>query len=179
MNIIKNKKRVKGDGESRTPKINIVDIAVILVFVFLVLVAIEYFTSVSIFDKNEPEKLIEYTLEFDGVNSTLVQSISTGDTARGNIGSNSFGTVKSVDIQPQVKYIYDPATQSIVAKELPLDAYGQRPVKLIVTLQASAAYSNELGYTVNGTRISVGTPVSISFDGFSGNGNCVAIKTVQ
>ena len=59
MNIIKNKKRVKGDGESRTPKINIVDIAVILVFVFLVLVAIEYFTSVSIFDKNEPEKLIQ------------------------------------------------------------------------------------------------------------------------
>ena len=64
MNIIKNKKRVKDDGEARTPRINIIDIAVILVFVFLVLIAVEYFTSISIFSRDEPEKLIEYTLEF-------------------------------------------------------------------------------------------------------------------
>ena len=179
MNIMKNKKRVKTNGESRAPKINIVDIAVILVFVFLVLIAIEYFTAISIFDENEPEKLIEYTLEFDGISNTLAQGIAAGDIARGNIGSNSFGTVKSVSTQPQVKYIYDPGTQSIVAKELPLNAYGERPVKLIVILQASAAYSEELGYTVNGTRISVGTPVSVSFGGFSGTGNCVSVKTQQ
>lgn len=179
MNIIKNKKRVKDDGEIRTPRINIIDIAVILVFVFLVLIAVEYFTSVSIFGKDEPEKLIEYTLEFDGVNSALAQSIAVGDVARGNIGSNSFGNVKSVEVQPQVKYIYDPETQGIVAKELPLDAYGQRPMRLVITLQASAAYSEELGYTVNGTRISIGTPVNVSFDGFSGSGNCIAIQNVQ
>lgn len=179
MNIIKNKKRVKHDGETRLPKINIIDIAVIVVLIFLVLVAVEYFTPISIFNRDEPEKVIEYTLEFDGVSSALAQSITAGDTARGSIGANSFGTVKAVDTQPQMKYIYDPATQSIVAKELPLDAYGQRPVKLIVTLQASAAYSENMGYTVNGTRISIGTPVSVSFDGFSGNGNCIDIKNVQ
>lgn len=179
MNIMKNKRRVKRDGEPRMPKINIIDIAVIVVLVFLVLVAVEYFTPISIFNTGEPEKTIEYTLEFDGVDSALVQSITKGDIARGNIGSNAFGTVKAVDIQPQMKYIYDPETQSIVAKELPLDAYGQRPVKFTVTLQASAAYSEEMGYTVNGTRISVGTPVSINFDGFSGNGNCISINKVQ
>lgn len=179
MNIMKNKKRLKGDDETRKPRINIIDIAVIVVFVFLALLAVEYFTSISIFNKNEPEKLIEYTLEFDGVSSELAQSIATGDMARGNIGSGSFGTVKSVTTQPQVKYIYDPATKSIVAKELPLDAYGQRPVKLVITLQASAVYTEELGYAVNGTRISIGTPVNVSFEGFSGNGNCVSIQNVQ
>ncbi|MBQ9079820.1 MAG: DUF4330 domain-containing protein [Clostridia bacterium] len=178
MQYIKPKKRGHDDGDARSVRINIVDIALIIVLVFLVLVAIEYFTSFSFFGNAGSSQTIEYTVEFDGVSSAMANSIAVGDTALGSVGTQSLGTVSSVKIEPQVKYIYDPASGGIVQRALPADAAGNTPVKLCVTLQVKATYKAGAGYTVNGNRISVGSPVNLSFDGFSGGGSCVSIYGV-
>ena len=179
MKYIKNKPK-QHETEARLRKINIVDIAVIAVVIFLVLVAIEYFTDFSFFGRDGHKQMIEYTLEFENVDADMAESIKEGDIAHGFGGSDDMGQVTVVKILPQVVYVYDPETQQMVARELPaVDDARKAPVTLCITVRADALYKSGNGYTVGGHRISIGLPLDITFDGFSGAGQCTAIYGVD
>ena len=121
-----------------------------------------------------------YTVEFENVDAAMAESIMTGDTARGAGGIGKMGEVVVVKTSVQTAYVYDPETQSMVAREFPSpDGTKSAPVTLRITIRTDAMYKSGSGYTVGGHRISVGSPLSISFDGFSGNGNCIAIYGVN
>ena len=179
MKYIKNKPK-QNESDTKLRKINIVDIAVIAVLVFMVLVSIEYFTDFSFLGNDGRKQQIEYTVEFENVDAGMAESIMTGDTARGAGGVGEMGQVSLVKTVTQIAYVYDPETESMVARELPEDD-GSRtaPVTLRVTVRVEALYKSGNGYTVGGHRISVGSPLDLSFNGFSGSGKCVAIYGVN
>ena len=175
MKYIKNKPR-RDEGEVKSWRINIVDIAIILVLIFIVLVSIEYFTDFSFFGSDGKAQMIEYTVEFEYADKVMADSISAGDDVRGSGGAGDMGKVSLVKVSPQLAYVYDPETAAMVARQLPDSGENDGvPVTLRVTVRVEAVYKAGNGYTAGGQRISVGTPLELSLDGFSGLGNCVAI----
>lgn len=179
MKYIKNKPK-QNDIDAKLRKINIVDIAVVAVLIFMVLVSIEYFTDFSFFGRDGRKQNIEYTVEFENVSAAMAESIASGDTARGAGGIGNMGEATIVKISPQTVYVYDPEAERMVERELPASTGGKAaPVTLRITIRAQALYKSGNGYTVGGHRISVGSPLDISFDGFSGSGRCIAIYGVN
>lgn len=175
MKYIKNKPK-RDESEVKSWRFNIVDIAIILVLVFLVLVSIEYFTDFSFFGSDGKDQMIEYTIEFENANKVMAASVSAGDEAHGSGGAGDMGEVSLVNIAPQLAYVYDPETATMVARELPGSGENDGvPVTFRVTVRVKAVYKAGNGYTAGGQRISVGSPVDLSFEGFSGSGKCIAI----
>lgn len=156
-------------------RINLIDVSVIVVLVLAVLVAVSYFTDFSLFGLGGEKRSISYTVEFDTVSAEPAGSVKSGDGAVSVNGATSMGTVVSANIQPAVDYVYDPESGEIKAVGLPAADGGKAPVKLVVRLDVSADYIVGEGYSVDGKRISVGTPIELNFAGFSGVGNCVAV----
>lgn len=162
-------------GEARARGLNIVDVALIIVILCLVLVAVEYFTSFSLFSIGSRTQVIEYTLEFEGVDYSMAQSVAVGKTVLSSSGHKRLGQVSTVNESTAVTYVYDPSTGALTARELPANSQGMTPVTLRVTVKAEASYREGDGFSVNGVRISIGDSVGVSLDGFSGNGKCVSI----
>lgn len=163
------------DGESRLPGINIIDIVLILALVVLVLFAIEYYTSFSFFGAGEKYQMIEYTVELEYVDRDMLSGIEVGDTVRGADGAGLMGQVSSVEIIPETALVYDPEKGTMTEQQLPASADGTAPVTLAIKVWTKAAYESGNGYTVDGSRISVGSPVELAVDGFSGTGICTSI----
>ncbi len=179
MKYIKNKPK-RDEGEVKSRSINIVDIAIILVLIFLVLVSIEYFTDFSFFGSDGKAQMIEYTVEFENVNKAMAESVYVGDNARGRGGAGEMGRVSLANISPQLVYVYDPENAVMVARELPGSGEEESvPVTFRVTVQVEAVYKAGNGYTAGGQRISVGSPIDLCFDGFSGSGRCVSIYGID
>ena len=174
---MKNMKGTESD-ETRVRRINVVDVALIAVLLCIVLVAVEYFTSFSFLGLGGSTRTIEYTLEFENVDPDMAASVNVGDHAIGLAGYRAVGEVRTTDTSAAVKYVYNPALGSIVARELPANAQNKTPLTLRVTLRTEATYRAGDGFSVNGNRISVGDSLAVSFDGFSGTGRCVSIYSV-
>lgn len=165
---------VEGE-ERRVRRINVIDVALIVVFLCIVLVAIEYFTSFSLLGLGDKTQLLEYTLELEGVDPDMAHSVAAGSRVLASSGYKDMGEVISVSEKPAVMYVYDPAEGALVARELPADAQGKTPVTLYVTVRAEASYREGDGFSVNGVRISIGESISVSLDGLSGTGKCISI----
>lgn len=166
-------------GESRTRlRINALDIIFIAVLLLIVLVAISYFTSFSLFGMGGDKKTIEYTVEFECVNETMADSIRIGDKAFDSSGKSTMGVVTAVSKKPAVRYIYDHESGVLREAELPAAADGSAQVALRVTMRVATDYISGEGLTVNGVRLSVGTPVRVGFTGYYGTGDCVSIYGV-
>ena len=166
-------------AESRVRRINVVDVALIAILLCLILVAVEYFTSFSLFNFGGFTRTVEYTLEFENVDQNMAYSVNTGSYALGVSGYRSIGEIRSVNVSPTVRYVYSPTTGGMVGCELPDGADNKAPVTLRVTLRAEATYRAGDGFSVNGNRISIGDSLNVSFDGYSGTGRCVSIYSVN
>lgn len=168
----------QGSDETRVRRINLVDVALIAVLLCVILVAVEYFTSFSFLNLGGSAQTIEYTLEFECVDPDMAASVRVGDQALGVSGHRAVGEVRAATSLVAVKYIYDPESAGIVARELPADSQNKTPVTLRVTIRTEATYRAGDGFSVNGNRISVGESLAVSFEGFSGTGRCVSIYSV-
>ena len=83
--------------------------------------------------------------------------------------------VKATDT---VKYVYNQELGKAEAVAYPEGGNQKTPRTLRVTVQATADYRAGSGYRVKGTRISVSSPVTLCFSGFTGTGNCISVYVI-
>ncbi len=156
-------------------RINVIDILFILVLVGILLVALSYFTPFSPFNIKTNGQTVEYTLRFEGVDADMADSVRVGDTAFDPTGKVQMGSVTEVKTEPAVQYLFDRESGEMMSAAVPEGGNGKAPVTLNVTLKVEADYAEGEGLTVNGIRLSVGTPIRVGFSGFYGNGSCTSI----
>ena len=167
---IDNENSMKVNAKGRL-RFNIVDFFVVL-FVVLVLVAsVAYFVPeiTERFGTNS-EVEITYVLEFRGVDDDFIANIQSGDNAYEGSQNFSMGTVKSVATEAFTSLEYDNTLGEAILKDHPAKK------TLVITITATAIYTEGEGYTINGERIAVGAKYDIRFPNFAGSAYCTQVK---
>ena len=156
---------------SKYGKFNVVDFFLLLVILAMIAAVVVYVVP-GISEKLTPGRSSEiaFSIEFKGVDSAFITNIKVGDTVY-DAGKNFvLGEVKSVENYASTVLVYDKESGVGVMKEM-----GDLK-NVIVTVRASAAYTDHEGYAINGERIAVGCPYSIRFPQFSGEGYCIEVS---
>lgn len=176
----KNEKTIKSatDGEMSANKkkkggkrFNIIDLLLILIAVALVATLVIYLLP-GITDRISAngETKITYVLEFRGVDDSFIANVQNGDRVYNANQNFNMGVVKSVATDSYSSLVYDQTSGGAVMKDHP------NLKTLIVTVNASAIYTDGEGYSINGERIAVGCKYDIRFPNFTGSAYCTQIK---
>ena len=175
--VIIMEERTGGFGAVKTKrgKFNFVDL-LILVLVVLVLFAVVFVLdpfSMNVFGNAEKTVVLEYTVQFEYVEASLVDNVRLGDEALNAVNKASLGRVNSIrnDILYAEAY-YNSETDEVSMKEYP-DRYN-----LQVTITADAVFEEGKGYHVKGSRIAVGRQYSLMFPDYIGSGYCISMREV-
>ena len=152
-------------------KFNAVDFFVILIVVLAVAALVMYFLpGITERFASDGEAEITYVLEFRGVDSSFIANIQGGDKVY-DAGQNfNMGVVKSVETEPYRTLEYDNVLGEAVMKDHP------EMKTLIITVTASAIYTENEGYSINGERIAVGGKYNVRFPNFTGAAYCTHVK---
>ncbi len=156
-------------------KFNLVDLLFVLLIVgvlFAVVFWLDPF-SLNVFGSAEKNVVLEYTVEIEYVEASLVDNVRLGDEALNAVNKAPMGHVSSVrnDILYAEVY-YDSEEDTVSMKEYP-DRYN-----LQITITADAVFEEGKGYSVMGSRIAVGGAYSLTFPEYAGSGYCVSIREV-
>lgn len=163
-----NAMRINAKGHIR---FNIVDFFVILVVLLVAAASVMYFLP-GVMEKFSSDGSVEitYVLEFRGVDDIFIANIQGGDKVF-DAGQNfNMGNVISVETESYKTLEYD----SLIGEAVMKEHIGKKT--LIITVTASAIYTEGEGYSINGERISVGGIYDIRFPNYSGKAYCTAIK---
>ncbi|MGI6167926.1 MAG: DUF4330 family protein [Eubacteriales bacterium] len=160
-------------------RINALDIIFIIVILLAALFVASFFTPLNIFGSKSEQRTISYTVEIEGIEAGLADSVRGGDLVFDSVSKSAIGVVTAVKKSDMVKYVYNPELGVLEAVVYPQDNDQNTPKTLIITIQATADYRAGSGYRVKGSRISVGSPVTLCFPGFTGTGNCVVVYVVD
>ena len=157
--------------KSREGKFNVVDFFLLLIVLAIIAILVVYFIPgasdrIAATDKTD----ITFTVEFKGVDSDFVANVNAGDTVYDSSKNFMLGTVKAVENYAYTVPVYN---GSEVAEMREVEGLKN----LVVTVTASAVYTDEEGYSVNGERIAVGCAYNISFPHFSGEAYCIELTT--
>ena len=159
-------------------KFNFIDFLILLLIVALVGTLIYAFSPWSQLKRlwTANETSIQYVVEIKGVDAEFITLIENGDSVINSVTKSSLGTVNKIDPPQQSSELY------YAWNEEKLEYQGEMIVvpnkyDIIVYITATAEYKQDVGYTVNGTRIAVGEELSLRFPDFSHNGYCIAIAT--
>ena len=172
----KNKYNSDADGSMKVNvkgrvRFNIVDFFVIL-FVLLVAAALVAYFLPEVTDRfsSNSEVEITYVLEFRGVDDMFIANIKGGDKVYDASQSFNMGKVKTVATESYTTLEYDNTLGEAVMKDHP------NLKTLVITVSASAIYTEGEGYSINGERIAVGGQYNIRFPNFTGTAYCTQIK---
>ncbi len=172
-------KRIADDSAkkkgSRRYRFNFIDLLIILTVLLLVAIGISLFSPVSWIDKisKKDEVRIQYTVEFLGVDESLIEMIKEESLAVDSVSKNSLGRVRAVDAStPYSVLSYDEVNDAGVLSAYP-DKYN-----VLVTIEADAKYESAEGYTINDLRIAVGEKMSLRFPDYAGEGFCISVSVV-
>lgn len=156
--------------KNRRGKFNTIDLVIISLLVIIVALII-ISSSVPEWFSSDSDVTLRYELEVKDVPAELVGNVSVGDKVYTSNTGKLIGSVVSVEnTVPHTVFVYDEASDGIVAKEIP-DRYDVR-----ITVVADARLKDGIGYTVDGQRISVGTRLDLRFPNFLCTGYCITVK---
>ncbi len=172
------RRRDSGENKPLHRRINVLDIIFIIVILLAALFVASFFTPLNIFGSKSEQRTISYTVEIEGVEAGLADSVRNGDVVYDSVSKSAVGVVAAVKKSDMVKYVYNPELGILEAVAYPQDNNQNTPKTLRITIQATADYSAGSGYRVKGSRISVGSPVTLCFPGFTGTGTCIAVYIV-
>ncbi len=178
--IINNKQRETDEADAKPlwRRINILDVIFVIVILLMALSIVSFFTPLSFFGLGGEQKIISYTVEINDVDGSMADSLVIGDKAFDAGGKNEIGVITIVKVSDTLRYIYDSETGGLKASAYPPDSNGNVPKTLRITIQATADYNAGKGYSVGGNRISVGSPMTLCFTGFTGSGNCISVYVI-
>lgn len=164
-----------GSVKRKRGRFNLIDLIIVMFAVAAVLFVVFVLDpfSLNVFSEGGQKVVLEYTVQFDYVEASLTDNIKPGDEVIGASGKNTLGRVSSIRNDTLYSEIYyNTETDTVSMKEYP-DRYNIR-----VTVMADALFVPGTGYTVNGTRIAVGSQYSLMFPEYLGTGYCVAMREV-
>lgn len=155
----------------------LVDVLLILAILAAVFFIVSLLTPFPFSKKDKAEiRTVSYTVELTGVSSATLNALHVGDTVTNAETGAAIGTVKAVDVRPYEtfgeRYEYDSAVGSNVVTRI---TYPDTLNTVSVTIEASAAYVANRGYTANGCRIAVGMTYTLLFPEYTGSGVCVSL----
>lgn len=165
--------RMSGHSKKKKSIVNGVDLLIIVVAIALAVCFATQFNPFGFLKgKGNETTVLEYEILISDVDDTFSRNIQEGDRVRGAGANNDMGTVSG-------SVIVDDFTQLVyVDGKAELTPYGNR-VNLTVKIRVeNAAYVSGTGYTVNGTRVAVGSELQLVFPTFSATGTVVNINRV-
>ena len=160
--------RTKGSKEGR---FNFVDFFLLLI-VLAVIAALVIYIVPGLSDKLtvHDEKEITFTIEFRGVDEAFASNISVGDHVLDSSKNYMLGSVKAVESYAHTVLVYNEETGAAEMRELP------DMKNIIVTVSATAVYTDGEGYSISGERIAVGREYYIRMSDFSGSAYCIGVS---
>ncbi len=148
--------------------VNLFDIVVVALIVVAIVVALNGTQLARLFGLGEQvhDCTVEYMIMFSDVDQELALAIGEGSQVYGNDTGAGMGTVISdPEIQPHRDLSYVDGVAQM--KEKP------GAVDIIVTVRASAEYTEGEGYVVGDSTVRVGQRLSLRFPGYTGVGDCI------
>lgn len=151
-------------------KFNAIDLVIISLLVIITVLVI-LSSSVAQWFSSDEDVTLEYVVEVQGVSPELVDNVSVGDRVYTSDTKKYIGSVIRVENTiPHTIFVYDEKSDEIVEKEIG-DKYDLR-----ITVVADARLKDDVGYTVDGRRISVGTKLDLRFPNLLCSGYCISLK---
>lgn len=151
-------------------RFNWIDLIIISLLVIIAVLTVFSSSIVELFSSDK-DVTLEYVIEIQSVSDQLVGNISVGDKVYTSDTKTLIGNVVSVENTiPHTEFVFDEESNSIVSREIP-DKYDVR-----VTVVTEAKFKDEVGYFVNGRRISVGTGLGLRFPNLLCSGYCITLK---
>ncbi len=160
----------------RARHFNIIDVLIILAVLLLVAIVINIVAPTSLWAglNSGSTQVIQYTVEFTGVDRDFVDNISENDTVVDTVSKFALGTVAAVDNNSHYRVLgYN--------EELDEGGYTtyQDKYNVLVTVTVTAEYEEGVGYTVGDRRIAVGERLSLRFPNFICEGYCIGVAEAQ
>ncbi len=159
-------------SDKKKGKFNFVDFLLILI-VLLIIASVVYVFMPSSWIKGmfaDKSVEIEYSIEIIGVDKEFIENIKDNDIVLDGVSKAQIGTVKAVSDVTQ----YTELKYNEVEKQGVLAAVEDK-YNIIVTITATADYTEGQGYSVNGTRIAVGEKISARFPNYVCEGYCISV----
>lgn len=160
--------RTKG---SKGGRFNFVDFFLLLIILAVIAALVIYIVpglseKLTVHD----EKEITFTVEFKGVDEAFASNISVGDAVIDSSKNYMLGTVKAVESYAYTVLVYNDQAGVAEMREVP------EMKNIIVTVSATAIYTDGEGYSVSGERIAVGREYYIRMADFSGSAYCIGVS---
>lgn len=155
----------------------LVDAVLILAIVGAVFFIVSLLTPFSFSGKEKAElRMVSYTVELAGVSSATLNAMHVGDAVVDAETGASIGTVTAVDVRPYETFGQlceeDDVLGSYVVTRI---TYPDTMATVTVTIETSASYVANRGYSANGCRIAVGKTFALCFPEYTGTGVCVSL----
>ncbi len=164
-----NRRKANGGGKKLKRGFNFVDVLLLLFVAAIIFVAVNIVSPRSLISKlrGDNTRAIEYTVELVGVDSEFADKVKEGNTVIDAVSKNNIGSVKSVE-----NNVYFQLEEGTVVE------YDDK-INLLITVSATATYTEGKGYAVNERRIAVGEKLSVRFPDFAGEGYCVGFSSAS
>lgn len=158
------------------------------VFLLIAVVAAVFFlvvllTPLDLFaGEGTEERAVVYTVEFAGVDSTLLGTLQVGDEVTDAETGSVIGVVTEISNRRYEVFTDIPSAEMdealnsyVVTKNTYPDSY----TTLSVTIRATAEYTPGVGYVAEDCRIAVGRAYDLRFPAYTGEGVCVSFSAVS
>ena len=158
---------------TRGRSFNIIDVLIILAVLLLGAIVVNIVAPTAWFKEliSGSEQVIQYTVEFTGVDRDFVDNINENDTVVDSVSKFSLGSVTAVDNNSHYRVLsYNEKTD-----EGGYVTYQDR-YNVLVTVTVTADYEEGKGFTVGDRRIAVGEKLSLRFPNFVGEGYCIGVS---
>lgn len=163
-------KKIRGRG------FNIIDVLIILAVLLIGAIVVNIVAPTTWFKEllSGSEKVIQYTVEFTGVDRDFVDNINESDTVVDSVSKFSLGSVAAVDNNSHYRVLrYNEETN-----EGGYVTY-QDKYNVLVTVTVTADYEEGVGFTVGDRRIAVGEKLSLRFPNYVGEGYCIGVTVAE
>ncbi len=162
----------KTSAKKKPGKFNIIDF-LLIVLILLIIAAIVYVFFPDSWLRNfiaDETVEIQYSIELQGVDEAFLEKINENDVVLDSVTKSSIGTVTAVDYSTQYTELkYNQQLNEGVLSVVP----DKRNV--IVTISATAKFTEGKGYSVDGTRIAVGEKIFARFPNYVCEGYCISV----
>ena len=156
-------------------RFNLLDVLIIIAALLAIATVFYVFTPFSRLETavKKQTKNIHYTIEILGVDEAFLQNIKENQMVIDSVTKNQLGTVTAVDYHTkytELQYVVKDGKASGVLAEYP-DRYN-----VLVTINATADYLAEEGYSVNHRRIAVGERMTLRFPDYTCEAYCIGLN---
>lgn len=156
-------------------KFNIVDVAVLVVFLVLVAIAIMLIDPVSRVDEETQiqETTILYTVELREVDEKLSNSIRVDDNVVLMTDRIDIGKVVKINRYASSKWeIPESGDEMVLSTESDKHT-------VVVTIEITCSYEAGVGYFLHDQQLLVGHSMNLKFPMFDAVGECISIKVKE